>query len=102
MDGQMGQAQMPQGQPAAQDMASKGDEYEQGTSIELLIAEDGSMTVSKEIEGQEDEANEAPGQKVANIDEALQVIKQMAQSVIGGESDEGTEDAAYKQEMAQQ
>jgi len=83
------------------DQMMQGDEYEHGTSIELLIAEDGTMTVSKEMEGSdEDEANEAPGQKVGNLDEALQVIKQMAQSVIGGgESDEATEDVAYRQEM---
>jgi len=81
------------------DTIMTGDEYENGTSIELLIAEDGTMTVSKEIEGNEDEANEVPGQKVESLAEALQVIKQMAQSVIGGESDEATEDAAYRQEM---
>jgi len=82
------------------DQMMTSDEYEHGTSIELLIAEDGTMTVSKEVEsGQEDEASEAPGQKVGNLDEALQVIKQMAQSVIGGERDEATEDVAYRQEM---
>ncbi len=70
-------------------------EAESGTSIELLIADDGSMTVEMETQDT-DEEKPVPAK---NIDDALRIIREMAGRATGG-TDLDAEDKAYKAEMA--
>lgn len=68
-----------------------------GTSIELMIGDDGSFTVSVEA-GDTEGGNTA---QAKTLDEALNMIRTIAQSVMQNSSPEAQqEDAAYKQEMA--
>jgi len=72
---------------------------EEGTSIELLIAPDGTMSVTSEDESESENESEEDYKPAKSLDEALMMIKQMAESVLGQSGQ--TEDEAYKAEMQQ-
>ena len=69
-----------------------------GTSIELIIADDGSMTIN--VEAGDGAAEPMP---VADINEALAKIKQIAGAMLAETMQNAPaqqqEDAAYQQEM---
>lgn len=85
---------------AGQEIATPEAEDQGGTSIELMVGADGSLTVSMEagdVEGQENQ--EVPAK---DLDDALNIIRQMATQLIDGANAPANqaEDTAFKQEMA--
>lgn len=71
-----------------------------GTSIELMIKPDGSMTVS--LEANDDENAESQETPARDLNDALRIIKQIATGILNGAQAPAAqqERAAYEQEMA--
>lgn len=88
--------------PSEQNPAD-AQEDQGGTSIELNIAADGSLTVSMEpgdTEAPEGQEQEAPAK---DLKDALRMIQQMAQSILNNTSQPAAqqqEDQSYQQTMA--
>jgi hypothetical protein len=81
-------------------MDEMNTEDQGGTSIELMIKADGTMTVSMEagdVEGQE--SNETPAR---DLNDALRIISQLAGEVIAQAGGADAENTAYDSEMAAQ
>jgi len=72
----------------------------QGTSIELTIQRDGTLSLS--VEDGDVEGAESSDMPMESLEQALQSIKQYAEQVLSQQSPEqAQEDAAFKGEMAQ-
>jgi len=92
-------------QPASQEAAEPQDGAEQGersgTSVELFISTDGTLTLSVE-EGDAEGSEEGAAKDIPmkSLDMALQAIKQVATEIMSKNSpDQAQEDQAYQAEM---
>lgn len=72
-----------------------------GTSIELMIKADGSMSVS--LEANDDESAESQETPARDLNDALRIIKQIAEGILNGvQAPEVTQErAAFEKEMAE-